>query len=164
MDSPCRQGGAGKPNAGALDSPALTESDPKRALTALMALARVADAKVHPQVVARLNDLPWEGLALEWQLVALRTYQLAFIRMGDSTPIDRQPVITKIAKASNDFPELRMEVSRLMIFLNASGIIPQLLNFVVDAKSQEERLSICFTCGSLRTDGRRNIDAPISLG
>ena len=124
--------------------PALTESDPKRALTALMALARVADAKVHPQVLARLNDLPWEGLALEWQLVALRTYQLAFIRMGDSTPIDRQPVITKIAKASNDFPELRMEVSRLMIFLNASGIIPQLLNFVVDAKSQEERLSYLF--------------------
>ena len=56
--------------------PALTESDPKRALTALMALARVADAKVHPQVVARLNDLPWEGLALEWQLVALQNLSI----------------------------------------------------------------------------------------
>jgi len=124
--------------------PALTESDPKRALTALMALARVADAKVHPQVVARLNDLPWEGLALEWQLVALRTYQLAFIRMDADTAYDRKSTITKIAKASGDFPETRMEVSRLMIFLNAKGMIPQLLNYVVDAKSQEERLSYLF--------------------
>ena len=124
--------------------PALTESDPKRALTALMALARVADAKVHPQVVARLNDLPWEGLELEWQLVALRTYQLAFIRMDADTAYDRKSTITKIAKASGDFPETRMEVSRLMIFLNPKGMIPQLLNYVVDAKSQEERLSYLF--------------------
>ncbi|MED5277870.1 MAG: hypothetical protein VYD86_02030, partial [Verrucomicrobiota bacterium] len=124
--------------------PALTESDPKRALTALMALSRVADAKVPPQVVARLNDLPWEGLALEWQLVALRTYQLAFIRMDAGTVYHRESTINKIAKASGDFPETRMEVSRLMIFLNAKGMIPQLLNYVVDAKSQEERLSYLF--------------------
>ncbi len=124
--------------------PALTESDPKRALTALMALARVADAKVPPQVVARLNDLPWEGLALEWQLVALRTYQLAFIRMDAGTVYDRESTINKIAKTSGDFPETRIEVSRLMIFLNAKGMIPQLLNYVVDAKSQEERLSYLF--------------------
>ena len=124
--------------------PALTESDSKRALTALMALARVADTKLHPQVVVRLNDLPWEGLALEWQLVALRTYQLAFIRMDADTAYDRKSTITKIAKASGDFPETRMEVSRLMIFLNAKGMIPQLLNYVVDAKSQEERLSYLF--------------------
>ena len=124
--------------------PALTESDSKRALTALMALARVADAKVPPQIVARLNDLPWEELALEWQLVALRTYQLAFIRMDPGTVYDRKSTINKIAKASGDFPETRMEVSRLMIFLNAKGMIPQLLNYVVDAKSQEERLSYLF--------------------
>ncbi|HCV98613.1 MAG TPA: hypothetical protein DGJ56_04875, partial [Verrucomicrobiales bacterium] len=124
--------------------PALTESDPKRALTALMALARVADSKVHSQVVARLNDLPWEGLALEWQLVALRTYQLAFIRVDADTAYDRKSTITKIAKASGDFSETQMEVSRLMIFLNAKGMIPQLLNYVVDAKSQEERLSYLF--------------------
>ena len=29
-------------------------------------------------------------------------------------------------------------------FLNAKGMIPQLLNYVVDAKSQEERLSYLF--------------------
>lgn len=124
--------------------PALTESNPKKALTALMALTRVADSKLQSQIFGRLALLPWEGLSKEWQLVALRTYQLAFTRMGEGHEGDRKPIIAKIAKASDAHPELRMEVSRLMIFLKADGIIPQLLNYVVEAKSQEERLLYLF--------------------
>ncbi|MBO61509.1 MAG: heme-binding protein [Verrucomicrobiales bacterium] len=124
--------------------PALTESNTKRALTALLALTRVAGGDIQLQVLARLNGLPWEGLAKEWQLVALRTYQLAIIRMGDSSAVERMPIVAKLAKTSDSFPELRMEVSRLMIFLNADGMIPQLLNYVVDARGQEERLFYLF--------------------
>jgi len=124
--------------------PALTESNTRKALTALMALARSSDPKVQSQIFGRLNDLPWEGLPVQWQLVALRTYQLAFMRMGDGRPGDRNPIIKKIITASEESPELRMEVSRLLIYLKADGIVPSLLNYVVDAKSPEERLFYLF--------------------
>ena len=124
--------------------PALTESDTKKALVALMALARVGDAKVQSQLFVRLNDLPWDGLPEQWQLVALRSYQLGFTRMGDGRPGEREAIIKKIVGASEESPELRMEVSRLLIYLEAAGIIPGLLNYVVDAQSTEERMFYLF--------------------
>ena len=124
--------------------PALTESNTKKALSALMALARSTDPKVQSQIFDRLNDLPWEGLPAQWQLVALRTYQLAFTRMGGGRPGDRNPIIKKIVTASEKSAEVRMEVSRLLIYLKAPGIIPGLLNYVVDAASPEERLFYLF--------------------
>jgi putative heme-binding domain-containing protein len=124
--------------------PALTESNTKKALSALMALARSSDPKVQSQIFGRLNDLPWEGLPVQWQLVALRTYQLAFTRMGGGRPGDRNPIIKKIVTASEKSAEVRMEVSRLLIYLKAPGIIPGLLNYVVDAASPEERLFYLF--------------------
>jgi len=124
--------------------PALTESNTKKALSALMALARSSDPKVQSQIFGRLNDLPWEGLPVQWQLVALRTYQLAFTRMGGGRPGDRNPIIKKIVTASEKSAEVRMEVSRLLIYLKAPGIITGLLNYVVDAASPEERLFYLF--------------------
>ena len=124
--------------------PALTESDTKKALVALMALARVGDAKVQSQLFVRLNDLPWDNLPAQWQLVALRSYQLGFTRMGEGQPGDREAIIKKIVAASEESPELRMEVSRLLIYLEAPGIIPGLLNYVVDSKSPEERMFYLF--------------------
>ena len=124
--------------------PALTESNTKKALIALMALARSSDSKVQSQIFSRLGDLPWETLPAQWQLVALRTYQLAFTRMGGGRPGDRAPIISKIVKASETAPELRMEVARLLIYLEAPGIIPGLLNYVVDAESPEEQLFYLF--------------------
>jgi len=124
--------------------PALTESNTKKALTALMALARVGDSKTKSQILVRLNYLPWEVLSPEWQLIALRAYQLTFTRMGSVGLAERKLVVNKIAKASDINSELRMEVSRLMIFLNARGMIPQLLNYVVNADTQEERLFYLF--------------------
>ena len=124
--------------------PALTESDTKKALVALMALARVGDAKVQSQLFVRLNDLPWDNLPAQWQLVALRSYQLGFTRMGEGQPGDREAIIKKIVATSEESPELRMEVSRLLIYLEAPGIIPGLLNYVVDSKSPEERMFYLF--------------------
>lgn len=124
--------------------PALTESNAKKALTALMALSRVGNSKTKSQILARLNYLPWESLSSEWQLIALRAYQLTFTRMGSVGLPERTLVVNKIAKASDINSELRMEVSRLMIFLNAEGIISQLLNYVVNAGTQEERLFYLF--------------------
>ncbi len=131
--------------------PALTESDTKKALTALMALARMGEAGVQSQLFTRLNDLPWEGQAEQWQLVALRTYQLGFTRMGDGQVGDREAIVKKIVTTSEESPELRMEVSRLLIYLKAPGIIPSLLNYVVDAKSPEERLFYLFNMRHIAT-------------
>jgi putative heme-binding domain-containing protein len=124
--------------------PALTESNTEKALTAIMALARVGEAGLQSQLFARLNDLPWEGLAAQWQLVALRTYQLGFTRMGVGQAADRESIIKKIVTATEKSPEVRMEVSRLLIYLKAPGIVPGLLNYVVDAMSAEERLFYLF--------------------
>ena len=124
--------------------PALTESNTEKALTALMALARVGEAGLQSQLFARLNDLPWEGLPAQWQLVALRSYQLGFTRMGVGQAGDRDAIIKKIVTASEKSPGVRMEVSRLLIYLEAPGIVPGLLNYVVDAKSPEERLFYLF--------------------
>ena len=124
--------------------PALTESNTEKALTAIMALARVGEAGLQSQLFARLNDLPWEGLAAQWQLVALRAYQLGFTRMGDGQAADRDAIIKKIVTASEKSAEVRMEVSRLLIYLKAPGIVPGLLNYVVDAASPEERLFYLF--------------------
>lgn len=123
---------------------ALTESNTKKALNALMALARVGDSNIKTQTLARLNYLPWDSCSPEWQLIALRAYQLVFTRMGGVGFPERKMVINKITKTSDINLELRMEVSRLMVFLNADGMIPQLLNYVVDAKTQEERLFYLF--------------------
>ena len=124
--------------------PALTESDTKKALTALLALARVGEAGVQSQLFARLNDLPWESLGADWQLLALRAYQIGFTRMGKGQSDARKAIVNKIVVTSEESAELRMEVSRLLIFLQEPGIIPGLLNYVVDAESPEERLFYLF--------------------
>ena len=57
---------------------ALTESNTKKALNALLALARVGDSNIKTQILARLNYIAWDSCSPEWQLIALRAYQLVF--------------------------------------------------------------------------------------
>jgi len=65
---------------------ALAEKETTASLTALMALARRGASEAQRPILERLNALPFAALTDEQQILAVRIYQLAFIRLGPCDP------------------------------------------------------------------------------
>src|SRR5207302_1677285 len=61
---------------------ALAERDVKASLTAVLALTRTGSGELQRPILSRLDALPFAELTDELQILALRDYQLAFIRLG----------------------------------------------------------------------------------
>ena len=124
---------------------ALRETRPRVALTQLLALARVGDKSVQPELLEALQKFPLDGLDEELKLLKLRVLKLSFARQG--RPADDW-VKLGIEKLSHQFPAkafvLNRELSELLVWLGAPDVVEKTLALLEAAPTQEEQ--IWFAC------------------
>jgi len=115
---------------------ALTETDPQRATQALIALVRHADIKkddigLRSKVLDALTKINYAGLTEAQQFDLTRAVELVFTRMGIPEGAEK----TKITAYLNPhYPAktagLNRELSRVLISLDAPGVIDKTLNLM----------------------------------
>ena len=118
---------------------ALREEDVVAATQALVGLARVGEASLQKKVLGRLNRLPLQKLSEEKLLEVLRAYGLALIRMG---PVHEAMASGVIQRLDPLFPSssqrLNRELSLLLVYLDAPGVIDKLLKLLQASQEQEQ--------------------------
>lgn len=125
---------------------ALAERDPSAALQSLMALARVGDRSIQPQLLARLAHFSLAELDAEQTLVALRTYQLAFIRMGspDEATSARVRELLSAHYPGDDYRADRM-LCELLVYLDDPTVLAKTLPLLEGERTEKEKLHYLFT-------------------
>ncbi len=107
---------------------ALQERDPQAAILALMALARQGEPSDLAPVLSALESLDWSAMEEHQRLGALRTYALAFIRLGRPEGQLRSAVLTRIdglMPAASD--AVNTELARLLIDLGSTSVVEKTL-------------------------------------
>ncbi len=130
---------------------ALQEPRPTAALTGLLALARVGATNAQPALLKRLLDFPVGKLSAEQQLIALRAFELSFIRMGQPDKATAEEIVRHL---DSSFPAastpLNQELCRLLAYLEAPRVVEKSLALLARASTQEERLHYLFTLRHVR--------------
>ena len=122
-------------------SKALEETNPNAALTALLALARVGTKADQSDVMTALAKFPTASLPEDQQLLKLRVLEVSIARHG--RPAD-EFVQRGIEKLSPLYPAkfwpLNRELSQILVYLDAPGVVTKTLDLVAKAQTQEEQL------------------------
>ncbi len=130
---------------------ALAEKLPTASIQALLALARVGQPSVQPELIAALGRLPWSRLSEEEQLDALRVYQLAFIRLGKP---DAQTAAATAARLEAVFPSQRdfvnRELCQLLVYLQSPSVVAKSMKLLHDADTQGEQMHYVFVLRGAR--------------
>jgi putative heme-binding domain-containing protein len=145
---------------------ALTERDPRKALAALVALARVSgkdsqhrkadDPKLAPewqgQMLAALETLDSPALTTADRLDLLRAYELVFTRLGQPQETDRRRLIEKLEP---QFPsssrEVNAQLANLLVYLQAPKAAPKIMAAFRAARTQEEQIDYALALRALKT-------------
>jgi putative heme-binding domain-containing protein len=147
---------------------ALTETDPPRALAALLALVRATgqDPFHHPRkagepvpgealkapILQALDRLDWEKLDTGQRLELLRIYGVLFNRMGPPDEAARARLVKRLDPL---FPargrELNAELCPLLVYLEAPDIAAKGLRALIEAPTQEEQLDYARALRALKT-------------
>ena len=114
---------------------ALNEKDPQAAAIALIALARQGDAAIQGDLLKALGRFDLARTKENVTLALLRAYALCYTRMGrpDQAAIDAAIAqINPLLPAKND--NLNAELLRVLVYLDAPGIIEKGLALLADSK------------------------------
>lgn len=122
---------------------ALAERNPRAAIEALIALARVGDRALQPRLLEALGRLDFARQSAELRLPLLRAWQLAFTRMG-KPPAD---VAARLAaKLDPLFPHADPYVTRellaLLIFLDSPAVVAKAVPLLRVAETPEPEVAI----------------------
>jgi putative heme-binding domain-containing protein len=151
---------------------ALEETDPARALGALLALVRTTgqDPFHHPRkpgapvpgaalqrpILDALAKIPWDRLSEGQRLDLLRIYHVLFNRMGWPDRLARSRVIQRFDPL---FPtpsrRINAELGQLLVYLEAPGMSARLLKLMAEAPTQEEQLEYARSLRCLSTGWTR---------
>ncbi len=120
---------------------ALAETNATAALHALLALARTGPASTQPDLLKTLARFPLAGLDDDHRLLKLRVIQLSFLRQGRPNPTLSQLAIDKLSPRfpASSWAENR-ELTRLLLWLDAPGTVPKVLDLLERANSQEQQI------------------------
>jgi putative heme-binding domain-containing protein len=132
---------------------ALTESDPRARVAALVALTRCGDRADGPAVVESLGGVRWDRLDEDGRLDLVRAYTLAFIRLGDP---DKKARAAAVAHLDRHYPadsdRLNRELCPLLVSLDAPGVVGRTLDLLARAPTQEEQLFYVMTLRAAGSD------------
>ncbi len=124
---------------------ALHEPDLAASLTALLALVRMGDRSMQPEILAALAHWPPDQLDDDQKLEALRILALSFIRHGKP----EAGVVSDIVKildaqypASSD--PLNRELCSLLAYLDAPTLVARTIPLLASAKSQEQQIHYAY--------------------
>src|SRR5262249_13859167 len=136
---------------------ALKETDPAKALGALLALVRattqdpfhhprkpgdpVPGAELESPILDALERLGWEKLTDSQRLDLLRIYAVLFNRTGKPDETARQKLI---ARFDRQYPargrELNADLCQLLVYLEAPDVVAKSLRLMAEAPTQEEQI------------------------
>ena len=133
-------------------SKALAETNPNAALTALLALARVGTISDQPDVAAALAKFPTVSLPEEQQLLKLRVIEVGIARHGRPSDETVQRGIEKLSPLypAKSWP-LNRELSQILVYLDAPGVVGKTLDLIAKAETQEEQLHYLVTLRKAKT-------------
>ena len=124
---------------------ALAETNPNAALTSLLALARVGDTKVLPELLAALDKFPITKLNETQQFDKLRVLQVAFARLGKPALATQKKLLAELDPlfpSSNE--SMNREVFQLLVYLTAPKLAERTLKHMATAKTQEDQFHYLF--------------------
>jgi putative heme-binding domain-containing protein len=130
----------------------LNETNADAGLNGLLALARVGGKSTQNDLLMALKKFPLDGLTEQQKLTKLRVIQLSFIRQGKP-----EPQLAKLAaeKLNAQYPAkteaLNRELSQLLIFLEAPGVVEKTLALLDKAQTVEEQTHYILHLRNLKT-------------
>jgi putative heme-binding domain-containing protein len=145
---------------------ALSEKDPRKAIAAIVALARMSgkdaihrkasdpppDPSLQRQMLEALGRIDWAGLRQQDRIDLLRAYSLVFIRLGQPNDDVRSSLA---AKFDSLFPTRRPEtdalLARLLIYLEAPSAAAKVVAALEEAPTQEEQIDYAVALRTLKT-------------
>ncbi|HEY7315715.1 MAG TPA: c-type cytochrome [Gemmataceae bacterium] len=147
---------------------ALKETDPARAINAMLALVRATgqDPFHHPRkpgdpvpgaalqapILDALARLDWAKLTVSQRLDLLRVYAVLFNRTGRPDRTARGRLIQRFDPL---FPaksrEVNAELGQLLVYLETPGIAAKMLKMMAEAPTQEEQIEYARSLRVLRT-------------
>lgn len=129
---------------------ALDEKRPTASIESLIALSRVGDKSLQPQVIEALDRLQLTSLTREQLLISLRAYGLCFIRMG-------RPPQSQIELLQHRFDALypstdsivNRELCRMLTYLEAPDVVAKSMALLSSAQTQEDQFHYAFLLRTL---------------
>jgi hypothetical protein len=120
---------------GAWASRALAETDPQASIEAIIALARVGDRALQPQLITSLERLHFSKLPGELHLPYLRAWQLVFTRMGKPDESLRADITKRLDPLFPDAdPQVNRELVSLLVYLGSESIVAKSVALLDNAK------------------------------
>ena len=131
---------------------AVRETNASAGLTALLALARVGGSDNQEALLESLGRKPLDSLPESQVLTALRVLQVSMLRQGRFQPAVAREWIGRLdgRYPASSWP-LNRELSRLLIYLEAPGVVKKTLDLLDAAAAQEEQLHYVAQLRHLRT-------------
>jgi putative heme-binding domain-containing protein len=145
---------------------ALSEPEPRKAIAALVALARTSgrdklhrkpsdpqpDPVLRGRILAALDAIDWSRLGRSDRVDLLRAYSLAFMRLGRP---DEEACRRLAAKFEPLFPARAVEVDSLLAevlaYLQAPTAAPKIMAALREATTQEEKIQYALILRGLKT-------------
>ena len=122
---------------------ALKETQPRIALSALMALSRSSggDKALQQPILAALNKIDFKALKGLDRVTLIRDYMLAFTRMGEPDAATKEALVKRLSPLfpTND-PALNRDLCELLVYLGDSGIVAKAEPLVNGSPTQEEQI------------------------
>jgi putative heme-binding domain-containing protein len=149
---------------------ALAESDPRTAIAALVALARVSgrddwhrkpsDPKPDPalrgRILESLGAIDWAKLPTADRADLLRAYTLAFTRLGPPDDATRSGVVARLDPL---FPSGKVEtdfaLAELLAYLQAPSAAAKIMAVMREASTQEEQIQYALILRNLKAGWTR---------
>lgn len=122
---------------------ALSEANPRAALTGLMALARSSggDKALQQPILAALNKIDFKALKGLDRVTLIRDYMLAFTRMGEPDAATKEALVKHLSPLfpTND-PALNRDLCEVLVYLGDSSIVAKAEPLVNGSPTQEEQI------------------------
>ncbi len=117
----------------------LFETNPRKLIPGVVALARQGNPALKPRLVEALCRLDWKDLDRTPRLEWLRALSLVFIRMG---PPDAETKAQLASKLSPEFPgwsdAFNRELANVLVYLEAPGTVTKLIDRMKQPRSDAE--------------------------
>jgi putative heme-binding domain-containing protein len=144
---------------------ALTETNSRRAIAAVVALARVSgkdsihrtattprpDRALQERMLGALDRIAWASLGTGDKLDLLRAYSLTFTRLGPPSDATRQRLIARLDPL---FPaatrDLNVQLANLLVYLQSPAIAPKAMTAFRRASTQEEQIEYALALRALK--------------
>ena len=144
---------------------ALTETNARRAIAAMVALARVSgrdsihrtatsprpDRALQERMLGALDRIAWASIGTGDRLDLLRAYSLTFTRLGAPSEATRQRLIARLdplfPAASRD---VDIQLANLLVYLQSPAIAPKAMAAFRRATTQEEQIEYALALRALK--------------